>query len=69
VHPIVELSLLPTPNMASLQGLNDLGDLLKQFSVGACNTTDAIKLSEVEPVASYSWINERAPTIAVPGMW
>jgi len=45
----------------------DLGNLLKRFSAVATDATDTIKLSGVEAVASYSWIDSKTPTIAVPG--
>jgi hypothetical protein len=45
----------------------DLGNLLKSFSAVTTDAADAIKLSGLEAVASYSWINSKTPTIAVPG--
>jgi hypothetical protein len=45
----------------------DLGNLLKKFSAVTTDTIDPVKLSDVEAVASYSWINSKTPTIAVPG--
>jgi hypothetical protein len=45
----------------------DVENLLKSFSTVTTETADTIKLSDVEAVASYSWINSKTPTIAVPG--
>lgn len=45
----------------------DLGDRLKDFS-STTSVTEPVKISEVIPVASYSWIEAKTPTIAVPGM-
>jgi hypothetical protein len=42
----------------------DLGPVLKQFS---SERSAEVSISDVQPVASYSWIDEKTPTIAVPG--
>jgi hypothetical protein len=48
---------------SSLQA--DLGRRIKQFLLPAGGST--LKISKIQPVASYSWIDAKTPTIAVPG--
>jgi hypothetical protein len=50
----------------------DLDQLLKTFTPASDNNntaSDAFQISDVQPIASYSWINNDTimPTIAVPG--
>jgi hypothetical protein len=43
------------------------GDPVKTFSPTVFEAAGAIELSDVKAVASYSWIDAKTPTIAVPG--
>jgi hypothetical protein len=52
----------------------DLGQLLKTFTPASYNNSasDAFQITDLQPIASYSWISwdnnsTNAPTIAVPG--
>jgi len=45
----------------------DLGNPLKHFSPAASGASEPVKIKDVQAVASYSWIDAKAPTIAVPG--
>jgi hypothetical protein len=45
----------------------DLGDLLKRFT-RASDQAPALKITDVQAIASYSWLDAPTPTIAVPGM-
>jgi hypothetical protein len=43
-----------------------LEELVKKFDP-ATNVRDVVKITDVQPVASYSWIEANSPTIAIPG--
>jgi len=55
------------PSTAPAHINKDLGGLLKRFTSTA-SITQAVKVTDVQTVASYSWIEAPTPTIAVPGM-
>ena len=57
-HPLV------TPTPAYLK--KDLARVIKVFSPGTSNVSEEAEINNVHPVASYSWIDEKTPTIAVP---
>lgn len=52
----------PTPSFIR----KDLGDVLRKFSPAEIIASKAITVSNVQEVASYSWIDAPMPTIAVP---
>lgn len=45
----------------------DIGELVKSFAVAANKATEVVTISDVQVVGSYSWIDAKTPTIAVPG--
>lgn len=49
--------------------LKDLEDSVETFIIDAAiASSDTLQLCDVKPVASYSWIEDTVPTIAVPGL-
>jgi hypothetical protein len=45
----------------------DLGDQLKSFSPATNEAPEVVKITDVQVIGSYSWIDAQTPTIAVPG--
>ncbi|KAG9013885.1 hypothetical protein FRB94_004265 [Tulasnella sp. JGI-2019a] len=56
----------PYRSQYNFQVMKDLQQAVKHFTPSA-SATAAVKISDVRSVASYSWLNERTPTILVPG--
>ncbi|OJA09735.1 hypothetical protein AZE42_06861 [Rhizopogon vesiculosus] len=55
---------LPQPDTSFI--LKDVADEVTQFTQST-DSLSPVKIINVKPVASYSWIEARTPTIAVPG--
>ncbi|OAX36391.1 hypothetical protein K503DRAFT_721461 [Rhizopogon vinicolor AM-OR11-026] len=55
---------LPQPDTSFI--LKDVADEVTQFTQST-DSLSPVKIINVKPIASYSWIEARTPTIAVPG--
>lgn len=55
------------PTVSVVEGV---GDVLSSFTVPSLSADDtaALEIEDVEPVASYTWVDKPQPTIIVPGM-
>jgi len=40
---------------------------LKVFTPASASASDTLQITDVQAIASYSWLNTTTPTIAVPG--
>ena len=47
---------------------SEVGDLLSEIDVPSSVDTDDVHPKNLIQVASYNWIEDRVPTIMVPGM-
>jgi hypothetical protein len=47
--------------------LKDVADEVIKFTKSTGTTLSPVSITDVKPIASYSWIEARTPTIAVPG--
>jgi hypothetical protein len=45
----------------------DLGKQIKQFAPGTKDVSQVVQITDLQAVASYSWLDSVTPTIAVPG--
>jgi hypothetical protein len=46
-----------------------LGDLVKEFRISnlSLKPIDSVEITDCQYVASYNWLNDKVPTIVVPG--
>jgi hypothetical protein len=47
----------------------DLTQQLKVFTPASASASDALQITDVQAIASYSWLKTTTPTIAVPGIF
>jgi hypothetical protein len=48
---------------------NNLTQRLKVFTPASAGDSDALHITDVQAIASYSWLKTTTPTIAVPGIF